>query len=234
MKKLLCLILTLAVVLTSFSFCLTALGAENSGSRSISAVSAVEKVLNPILASERDKEKTTYYSEDTLFADSIDEIGYDSIDNLSTSLTKENFNSFITANADDEMLGIDYDFLYSKNNGPFFWSFLYRKLEVDLTSTDKNSAEYKRADQLINSVISNAGANVTADDFRNTWTNKHPGVEFTIHDVEIYAANAAGKRTTCCKKGDYDACAEVINGFDLQPVPKGNLQTFLHRNSLST
>ena len=117
MKKLLCLILTLAVVLTSFSFCLTAFAAENSASRSASAVSAVEKVLNPILASDRDKEKTTYYSEDTLFADSIEEIGYDSIDNLTTSLTKENFDNFIKVNADDEMLGIDYDFLYSKNSG---------------------------------------------------------------------------------------------------------------------
>lgn len=220
MKKLLCLILTLAVVLTSFSFCLPALAAENSDGRSGSAVSAVEKVLNPILASDRDKEKTTYYSEDTLFADSINEIGYDSIDNLTYSLTKENFDDFIKVNADDEMLGIDYDFLYSKNSGPFFWAFLYRKLEVDLTSTDKTSAEYKRADQLINSVISSAGASVTAADFRNTWNEKHPGVQFTIHDVEIYAANAAGKRTTCCKKGDYDACAEVINGFDYNYAQK--------------
>ncbi len=209
MKKILCLILTLAVMLTSFGFCLTAFGAENNN-RSISAVNAVAKVMNPILASDRDKENPTYYSEDTIFSDSINDIGYDSIDNLSGSITKENFNKFISDNAGDKMLGVDYNFLYSKNNGPFFWSFLYRELKVDLSSQDENSAQYKKADNMINSILANAGTTKTAADFRDTWGKK----PFTVHDVEIYAAHEAGKRTTCSKKGDYDACSEVLNGFD--------------------
>ena len=213
MKKLLCLILTLAVVITSFGLCLTAFAAGN-GSRSANSVAAVEKVMNPILASDREKENPTYYSEGTLFSDSIEEIGYDSIDNLQGYISKENFDSFISSNGDDTMLGVDYDFLYNKDKGPFFWSFLYRDLEVDLTATDKNSAQYKKADNLINTIIANAGASVTADDFRNTWDDNHEGEQFTVHDIEIYAANKAGKRTTCCKKGDYDACAEVLNGFE--------------------
>lgn len=196
MKKLLCLVLTLAMVLTSFCFCLSASAKgeyDNTyrpdGTKGHEDI--VGKIIDPIIANRKDSD----------FAESINEIGYESIDKLSGNLTKENFNTFITANADDSMFGVDYDFLYSKDNGAYFWSFLYKDLEVELT------------DSVINSVIAKSGANATAADFRNEWKSINGTAEFTIHDIEIYAANKAGKRTTCCKKGDYDACAEVLNGY---------------------
>lgn len=196
MKKLLCLVLTLALVLTSFSFCMTAVAKgefDNTyrpdGTNGHEDI--VGKIIDPIAANRKDSD----------FAESVNEIGYESIEKLTGSLTEENFNTFITYNADDSMFGVDYDFLYSKDNGAFFWSFLYKDLEVELT------------DSVINSIIAKSGASATASDFRNEWSRLNGSKEFSIHDVEIYAANKAGKRTTCCKKGDYDACAEVLNGY---------------------
>ena len=128
MKKLLCLVLTLIMVLSSFAMCLSvsAKGEEDflyrpdgtGGHEDI-----VGKVIDPIVA-----------GKNTVFADSINELGFSSVNKLEANgqtLTKENFDSFITANASDKMFGIDFDFLYSKNQGSFFWNFTNYKLETD-------------------------------------------------------------------------------------------------------
>lgn len=128
MKKILCLILTVAMVLSGFAVCLSA-SAEGEldnlyrpdGTNGHEDI--VGKVIDPILA-----------NKDTDFADSINEIGYKSVNDYAASgktITKETFDSFITENADDKMLGVDYDFLYSKDNGAFFWTFCNYKLETD-------------------------------------------------------------------------------------------------------
>ena len=203
MKKLLCLTLILAVVVSSFSFCLTASAKgdfdityrpDGKGEKE----DIVGKIIDPIIADRKDSD----------FAASVNEIGYETIDKLSGKLTKENFNTFITANADDSMLGVDYDLLYSKDKGAYFWSFIYKDLAVDFSG---ENLEFE--DKVINSVIANTGSNKTAADFRAEWARIRGNSEFTIHDVEIYAASVSGKKTTCTKKGDYDACSEVLNGY---------------------
>lgn len=128
MKKLLCLVLTLIMVLSSFAVCLSvsAKGEEDflyrpdgtGGHEDI-----VGKVIDPIVA-----------GKNTVFANSINELGFSSVNKLEANgqkLTKDNFDSFITENADDKMFGIDFDFLYSKNQGTFFWNFTNYKLETD-------------------------------------------------------------------------------------------------------
>lgn len=128
MKKLLCLVLTLIMVLSSFAMCLSvsAKGEEDflyrpdgtGGHEDI-----VGKVIDPIVA-----------GKNTVFANSINELGFSSVNKLEANgqtLTKENFDSFITANASDKMFGIDFDFLYSKKQGSFFWNFTNYKLETD-------------------------------------------------------------------------------------------------------
>ena len=128
MKKILCLVLTLIMVLSSFAMCLSvsAKGEEDflyrpdgtDGHEDI-----VGKVIDPIVA-----------GKNTVFANSINELGFSSVNKLEANgqtLTKENFDSFITANASDKMFGVDFDFLYSKNQGSFFWNFTNYKLETD-------------------------------------------------------------------------------------------------------
>lgn len=128
MKKILCLVLTLIMVLSSFAMCLSvsAKGEEDflyrpdgtGGHEDI-----VGKVIDPIVA-----------GKNTVFANSINELGYSSVNKLEANgqtLTKESFDSFITANASDKMFGVDFDFLYSKNQGSFFWNFTNYKLETD-------------------------------------------------------------------------------------------------------
>ena len=128
MKKILCLVLTLIMVLSSFAMCLSvsAKGEEDflyrpdgtDGHEDI-----VGKVIDPIVA-----------GKNTVFADSINELGFSSVNKLEANgqtLTKESFDSFITANASDKMFGVDFDFLYSKNQGSFFWNFTNYKLETD-------------------------------------------------------------------------------------------------------
>ncbi len=138
MKKLLCLVLTLIMVLSSFAMCLSvsAKGEEDflyrpdgtGGHEDI-----VGKVIDPIVA-----------GKNTVFANSINELGFSSVNKLEANgqtLTKENFDSFITANASDKMFGIDFDFLYSKNQGSFFWNFTNYKLETDPHIHEKEVAQ---------------------------------------------------------------------------------------------
>lgn len=138
MKKLLCLVLTLIMVLSSFAMCLSvsAKGEEDflyrpdgtGGHEDI-----VGKVIDPIVA-----------GKNTVFANSINELGFSSVNKLEANgqtLTKESFDSFITANASDKMFGIDFDFLYSKNQGSFFWNFTNYKLETDPHIHEKEVAQ---------------------------------------------------------------------------------------------
>ncbi len=128
MKKLLCLILTVITVFSCFTLCLSvsAKGEDDflyrpDGTNGHEDI--VGKVIDPIVA-----------NKNTSFAYSINEIGYDSVNKLAASgqkLTKENFDRFITENADDKMLGVDYDFLYNKDKSTFFWSYTKYKLETD-------------------------------------------------------------------------------------------------------
>ncbi len=128
MKKLLCLVLTVLMVFSSFAVCLSvsAKGEEDflyrpdgtGGHEDI-----VGKVIDPIAA-----------NKNTSFAYSINELGYSSVNKLAANgqkLTKDNFDSFITENADDKMFGVDFDFLYSKDKSTFFWNFINYKLETD-------------------------------------------------------------------------------------------------------
>lgn len=192
MKKILCFILSVAMIFSCFSAGMTASALAPKDWRP----EVMSEVIDPILA-----------NKNTIFGKSIDEIGYESVNHyaeIGLSLSKDSFDSFLKANADDKMLGVSYDFLYGKDNSKFLWNFLDYKLEPDLT--DANI-----------SIILN-GADTVAN-FK-AWAATL-GRAYTIHDIEIYAANKAGKRTTCSHKGKYDSCAEIFAGYDYDYPTKG-------------
>lgn len=205
MKKILCLVLTLIMVLSSFAMCLSvsAKGEEDflyrpdgtGGHEDI-----VGKVIDPIVA-----------GKNTVFADSINELGFSSVNKLEANgqtLTKENFDSFITANASDKMFGIDFDFLYSKNQGSFFWNFTNYKLE-------KSAIDI----QSVLDRVTGKKDHLKAADFILEWNAENTDPvdntvkAYSVHDIEGYAAEKTSKVSTCIMKGEYDACAEVLNGY---------------------
>ena len=165
MKKLLCLILTVAVILSSFAMCLSvsAKGEQDLNYRPDGTgghEDIVGKIIDPIIAGRTDSP----------FAESINDLGYDSVNRGGQKITKETFDSFISANSNDKMFGVTYDMLYSKNTGAYFWNYSRYKLE----------------------------------------TNPH------IHEEEVAAAVAGRRSSTCSMKGDYDACAEALSGYNYQ------------------
>lgn len=161
MKKLLCLVMSVVMIFSCFSAVMTASAAEyryrpdgSNGNEDI-----VGKIIDPILVARPD----------STFAESINELGYKSIDNFTGSLTKENFNQFIAANADDKMLGVSLGYLYENKNSNFYWSSLQYALEV--AGTD-------------------------------------------AHQKEIQEAEAAGKKSVCTAKNEYEKCREVLYGYE--------------------
>lgn len=199
MKKILCLVLSVAMIFSCLSVgmsasALTSINRRPDGSTAPDGSTVpdlVANVIDPIL-----------YGKDTAFAQSINEIGYSSVNAYAAggqNITKGSLDTFLAENADDKMFGVDFDFLYSKDTTAFLWNFLDYKLEVELT------------DEIINGIL---GGAATATQFRSEWNSLNLGREFTVHDVEMYAAYKTGARATCNKKGRYDACAEALSGFD--------------------
>ena len=171
MKKILCLVLTLTMLLSCCSMSLNVFAKGEfdnlyrpDGTNGREDI--VGKVIDPILK-----------AKDTVFANNINELGYDSVNayaDKKMNITKETFDVFITNFADDKMFGVDYDFLYSKNSGAYFWSACGYDLE---TNPD-------------------------------------------IHKEEVAKAESTGRSSTCAMKGMYDACAEVLNGYDYDYTTK--------------
>ena len=196
MKKILCLVMATLMMFSSISAGVTA-----SALDPIVRPEAVANVIDPI---RRD--------ESTSFATTIDEIGYSSINAYAKSgktITKDTFNEFITANADDKMFGVDFDFLYNKDNGAFIWNSLDYKLEVVLDDNDDKDDDIS----IINDILRGTGK--TANDFIKEWNSKKLDRAYTVHDVEMYKAFVSNTtKTNCTKKGAYDACGEVIASYD--------------------
>lgn len=197
MKKILCLVLSVLMIFSCLSIgasALTSINRRPDGSTDPDGKTVpdlVANVIDPIL-----------YGKDTAFAQSINEIGYSSVNEYAAqgkNITKGSLNEFLAENADDKMFGVDFDFLYSKDTTAFLWTFLDYKLEAELT------------DELINGILAGAA---TAAQFRSEWNRLNLSRAFTIHDVEMYAAYKTNSRPTCAKKGRYDACAEALSGFD--------------------
>ena len=212
MKKFLCVILSAVMIFSSVGVGMTASALKPIDHRP----DGIYDVIAPIL-----------YGVPTSFADSIAEIGYETINdiadgNILTGYTSKDyigideFDSFITANGDDEMLGVSYDFLYNKSTNAFMWTFLHYDLKRELKDD-----EGKPKDDVINEIIYSILGSyevkvdgktefVTADTFK-TAVGK---TDFTIHDIEMYVAYKAGKRTACICKGKYDTAAELFAGYD--------------------
>ena len=164
MKKLLCLVLSVIMIFSCFSVAMTASAAEYryrpDGSENPDGTlkpDIVGKVIDPILMARPDSP----------FAESINELGYKSIDNFTGSLTKENFNQFIANNYNDKMLGVSLGYLYENKNSNFYWSTIQYPLAV----SDRN-----------------------------------------VHQEEINASG--GKKSVCTPKNDYEACREVLYGYE--------------------
>ena len=196
MKKLLCLVLALIMVLSCFSAGMTAFakGEEDirhrpDGSQKPDGTytdDIVGKVIDPIL-----------YGKDTVFSDSLNEIGYDSVDNLNGSAIKEEtFDYFIGINGNDAMFGVTFDKLYSKDQAKFFWTLSRYKLTVSEVDFDR--------------VL---GGVATKSEFISYWNNNHPGEAYDVHDVEAFAAYKGSKVSVCIAKSEYDACAEALNSY---------------------
>ena len=185
MKKILCLILSAVMIFSCVSVGMSASALVVKDWRP----SEVSDITNPIIL-----------GKDTTFAVNINEIGYASVNNYAAnglSISEDSFDKFIADNADDKMLGVDFDFLYSKDKSTFIWSFLDYKLEPDL-----------KDNEIIKSLLNGAG---TVSEFKK-WLSDNKITDFTVHHIEMFAAN--GKRSSCACKGRYDACAEILAGYD--------------------
>ena len=160
MKKLLCLVLTVVMVFSCFSVCLTASAANYYYRPDI-----VSKVIDPIIAGANTEFSNTIYDE---------EFGYKDADSkITKAVLKSRINLYNTSGAtffpaDDKMFGVNFDFLYNKSSGSFTWDFC--KFEL--------------------------------------------GVNPNAHQIEVDTAEANKSKSTCQMKGWYDACSEVLNGFE--------------------
>ena len=167
MKKILCLVLSLTMIFSCFGLGMTASAADYryrpDGSANPDGTlkpDLVGKIIDPVL-----------YGKDTVFADGIKDIAYESVQKYTGSVTEENFNSFIATNSNDAMFGVKMGYLYDNSESNFFWSLMKYDLEV-------------------------AGSD--------------------IHNDEVKAAVQNKKKSTCSAKGAYDACKEVLYGYEYE------------------
>lgn len=205
MKKILCLVLATVMLFSAVSTGVVAsAGVEVSAERPKS----VSDVIDPI-----------YTDTDTVFANSINELGYAGVNQfekekeinkdlkivpdspfLGAGSLKEGeitFSDFLAATPNDKMFGVSYDFLYSKDTSTFLWNYLDYKLQPDLSVA-------------LTDILGDK-----VNDFKSAWTALNTGRNYTMHDAEMYAAKIAGKKTTSCScKTRYDACAAVLAGYD--------------------
>ena len=214
MKKFLCLVLTLTMLLSCFSLGMSvaAKGEDDiyyrpDGTNGHEDI--VGKVIDPILK-----------AKDTEFSKNINELGYAGVNSYAASnktITEETFDSFLAANSADKMFGVSYDFLYSKNNGPYLWAMSNFALKAELT--DAKMAELLKGLSSIPTLktewmLKHPGKAFDAVQmFKEDWQSSNPDKAYDIHDVEMYAAEKEGRRSTCALKGAYDACAEVLSGY---------------------
>ncbi len=150
MKKVLCLVLSLIMTFSCLSVCMTASAADYryrpDGSLDPDGKATpdiVGKVIDPIL-----------FGIDTVFADSINEIGYSSVNAIADGktntgftnksyITENNFYDFIEANAEDTMFGVSLGYLYENKNSNFFWGSM--KYDLKVGDADAHEAEVKAA-----------------------------------------------------------------------------------------
>ena len=195
MKKILCLVLATVMLLSTVSTAFAA-GIEVSAERP----KAVSDVIDPI-----------YTPINTVFANSINELGYDCVNKNTNKIVPDSpflgagsvgtneitFSDFLAKYPDDKMFGVDFDFLYSKDNSAFLWNYLDYKLQPDLENALKEILGDK------------------ANEFKSKWSDMNVGRAYTMHDAEMYLAKINNKKTTSCTcKTRYDACAAVLAGYD--------------------
>ncbi len=217
MKKILCLILSAVMIFSSVGVGMTASALQSYDWRP----EGVYEVIAPII-----------YGKSTSFAESINEIGYKSVNDIADGnpltgytskpyITEDEFDGFIAANSNDEMFGVSYNFLYNKETNAFMWTFLDYDLKRILT------------DEVINEIIVGVvGSNQVkvGDNFEtvdaSTFKATIGKADFTIHDIEMYAAAKAQKRTVCTCKTKYDTCTELLAGYEYDYPEKSSDKEF--------
>ena len=208
MKKILCLVMA-----TVMMFSCASVGMTASALDPILRPADVANVIDPIRL-----------ATSTSFATTIDDIGYASVDSYAEAgktITKDTFDAFITKYADDKMFGVDFDLLYSKDNSAFLWNALDQKLEVVIDDNDDTDNDV----EIINGILSGTGKD--ASDFVREWNSKNLDRAYTVHDVEMYKAFVNNtSKTSCTKKGAYDACGAVLSSYDLYDAKEMDTATY--------
>ena len=224
MKKLLCIVLALSMLFSCVSMSVSAKGEDDyyyrpdgvkddDGTPNPNEPNLVGLVIDPIF---NPRLEVT----DSEFAKNINELGFAGVNYYAANnlnITEETFDSFLAANSTDKLFGVTYDILYSKNNAAYFWAMSNYPLEAELT--DAKMAELLAGLSSVDSVkaewkADHPGKTFNAvQKFKEDWQKSNPGEAYTIHNVEMYAAEKEGRRSTCALKGMYDNCAEVLNGY---------------------
>lgn len=124
MKKFLSLLLALAIAFSCFSVVSFAQDEDEDNVRP----ACVAAVIDPI-----------YQSSNTAFADSINEIGYDSVTEKQKHGNITDIEAFVKENADDLMMGVDLDFLYNNVSDTFAWA----NYRIPMVGTHKHASEEK-------------------------------------------------------------------------------------------
>ena len=221
MKKLLCLVLSVVMAFSCVGPCLTASAAEY-----YERPDAVAKVIDPILA-----------GTDTDFAHGITVLGYDGSNSTVTKDALANRINNINNNiygSSDKMFGVDVDFLYYNDTSSFIWDYCKYEFGINCgvlkdikTVSDYNNrviklqkenklkelAELVYAYNAINKYLASVSKDLSYFTFRSYWNSNDA---FTIHNIEVYAAETLGKKSTCQAKGWYDACSAVLYGYEYE------------------
>ncbi len=130
MKKFLSLLLAFSLAFSCFG--VMSFAADDDDDEYSTRPQCVSKVIDPIIN-----------QIDTAFADSINELGYASVDAVAKTGNIEDFDSFIENNGEDLMFGVKIKELYTEVREPFSWA----NFKIPLVFTDDHGdlpCEYKK------------------------------------------------------------------------------------------
>lgn len=117
MRKILSLVLALSLAFSCFGVMSFAENDDEAAARPECVAKVIDPIINDI---------------NTAFAESVNQVGYDSVDAAMKTGNITDFDKFISDNKSDSMFGVTMEELYGDTREPFVWS----NFKVALVSTD--------------------------------------------------------------------------------------------------
>ncbi len=169
MKKFISLLLALAMTVSCFGVVSFAQDEDDVRPACVAAV------IDPI------------YSAGTAFSDSINEIGFDSVNQKQKTGNITDIDAFVSENADDMMMGIDLDFLYNNVSDTFAWAN-YRIPMVDTHNhaSETSSCNFKKMYDECAAVLLGNRVEYEGKDRDVSLFEKIYQVEFKVGNVKHY------------------------------------------------